>query len=83
MLDDPAFRPVGADAPDLLRGRCCPLARALAHVKARDGDVIHAGLLGVKAGWPDIDLGALFIRVGIAKMGIDDRLAVFLGGEPG
>ena len=82
VLNDPAFGPVGADHALLVSGGGRPLGGGLAHSKARQCDVIHAGLIRVKTVAPDVDLHVLLIGVSPVEIGIQQGLLPLLAGVP-
>ena len=56
VFDDPAFAPMGADDPDLLRRWRSPRRRRLAQNEPAHRDVVDARLVWIKDRLPNIDL---------------------------
>ena len=73
VLDDPPLGPVHAQHADLIcRGRREGTG-CLAHLKATDGDVVPADLLGVEATGTHVDLHQLRIGIRALEVGIQHR----------
>lgn len=72
VFGDPPLAPVGANQTGLVTGGRCPGTGGVGHLKATNGDVVHAAGFGIEAALSYIDLNKLpvgIIVLEIAKQG--------------